>query len=74
MTSHNKTYRKTYCGRRIVNSVINKLPFELHIPGYNFCGPGTKLEKRLAREDLGINQLDEACRTHDISYSEHKST
>jgi hypothetical protein len=34
-------------GGGFVNSLINKLPFELHIPGYNFCGPGTKLEERL---------------------------
>lgn len=23
------------------------LPFELHLPGYNFAGPGTKLEKKI---------------------------
>jgi len=49
--------------------VINALPFELHIPGYQFCGPGTYLEKRLARGDRGINSLDAACRLHDIAYS-----
>lgn len=27
-------------GRGLINSAINKLPFELHIPSYNFCGPG----------------------------------
>lgn len=36
--------------------------------------PGTKLEKRLARGDVGINPLDEACREHDISYSQEKNT
>ncbi|KYN18433.1 hypothetical protein ALC57_09263, partial [Trachymyrmex cornetzi] len=41
----------------------------LHIPGYQFCGPGTRLEKRLARGDRGINPLDAACRKHDIAYS-----
>ncbi|XP_055850399.1 uncharacterized protein LOC129914971 [Episyrphus balteatus] len=56
-------------GNGLINSLINKLPFELHLPSYNFCGPGTKLEKRLARGDRGINQLDEACREHDIAYS-----
>lgn len=55
-------------GRGLLNSLINKLPFELHIPGYNFCGPGTKLEKRLLRGDKGINLLDEACKEHDIAY------
>jgi len=45
------------------------LPFELHIPGYQFCGPGTRLTKRLARGDESINPLDAACRKHDIAYS-----
>ncbi|XP_071050722.1 uncharacterized protein [Onthophagus taurus] len=51
------------------NTLINKLPIELHVPGYQFCGPGTKLKKRLARGDTGINPLDRACREHDIAYS-----
>lgn len=56
-------------GSGIINSVINNLPFELHLPGYQFCGPGTKLQKRLLRGDRGINQLDEACMYHDIAYN-----
>lgn len=55
-----------------MNSFINKLPIELHLPGYQYCGPGTKLEKRLARGDSGINRLDRACKEHDIAYSQHK--
>ncbi|EFN89481.1 hypothetical protein EAI_12492, partial [Harpegnathos saltator] len=39
-----------------------------HVPGYQFCGPGTRLVKRLARGDQGINLLDAACREHDITY------
>ena len=34
-----------------------------HIPGYNYCGPGT--------EDFTvdpINPLDAACRQHDLAY------
>ncbi|EFN81792.1 hypothetical protein EAI_09454, partial [Harpegnathos saltator] len=44
---------------------------ELYIPGYQFCGQfsGTRLAKRLARDDQGINSLDAACREHDITYS-----
>lgn len=53
----------------IVNKAIDLLPIELHIPGYNYCGPGTRLKKRLARGDKGVNPLDEACKTHDIAYS-----
>lgn len=56
-------------GGGLVNSLINNLPFELHLPGYNYCGPGTKLVKRLARGDKGINILDNACMHHDIAYT-----
>lgn len=58
------------CG--LLNSVINALPFELHIPKYQFCGPGTRLQERLLRGDKGINPLDAACKIHDIAYSQHK--
>lgn len=54
----------------VINSAIDALPVELHLPGgYQYCGPGTKLKKRLARGDPGINKLDQACKEHDIAYS-----
>jgi hypothetical protein len=56
-------------GSGLLNKVINALPFELHVPGYQFCGPGTRLAKRLTRGDKGINPLDSACREHDIAHS-----
>lgn len=59
-------------GRGILNTLINKLPFEAHIPGYQYCGPGTKLAMRLARGDPGINPLDAACKEHDIAYSKNR--
>lgn len=63
--------RKRRFGAGVINSIINKLPFEAHIPGgYRYCGPGTFLEERLRRGDKGINQLDEACKLHDIAYSQ----
>ncbi|KAJ8912165.1 hypothetical protein NQ315_006130 [Exocentrus adspersus] len=65
------TARKS--GSGILDSIINNLPVELHIPGYRFCGPGTKLAKRLSRGDMGINGLDEACKEHDIAYSREKN-
>ena len=52
--------------------MIDKLPIELHLPGYQYCGPGTRLDQRLARGDPGKNPLDAACKQHDIAYS--KST
>ncbi|KAJ0170424.1 hypothetical protein K1T71_013795 [Dendrolimus kikuchii] len=57
----------------LINTLIDNLPIELHLPGYNFCGPGTKLKKRLKRGDKGINPLDEACKHHDIAYAQNSS-
>jgi hypothetical protein len=45
------------------------LPFEVHLPGYNYCGPGTKLKQRLARGDKPVNRVDAICQQHDIDYS-----
>lgn len=56
----------------LIDKVINNLP-EIHIPGYQYCGPGTDLEKRLARGDIGINKLDAACKDHDIAYNKKDS-
>lgn len=64
--------RYLYAGNGLVNSLINRLPIELHIPGYQYCGPGTKLQQRLQRGDPGINKLDKACKEHDIAYSQNK--
>lgn len=61
-------------GANIINRFIDTMPFELHVPSYQYCGPGTNLEKRLARGDPGINPLDAACKKHDITYSEHKES
>ena len=59
---------------------INSLPFEIHMPGHNFTGPGTKLNKRL-NEDMTpkawskpINRVDKAAYHHDISYVKNKDT
>ena len=62
-----------YSGNGLVNNLINKLSFELHVPGgYQYCGPGTKLSKRLSRGDQGINQLDSFCKEYDIIHSKSK--
>lgn len=69
----NKRSTKKKCGKGFVNSLINNLPVELHLPGgYQYCGPGTKLDKRLKRGDRGINPLDAACKEHDIAYSKNR--
>ena len=46
---------------------------ELHLPGYQFCGPFTKLDERLAKGQIGINKLDALCRNHDLAYKYNKS-
>jgi len=72
----NKKYKfvsKSKHGKGFINSIINKLPIELHVPGYQYCGPGTKLEQRLNRGDSGINRLDKSCKQHDIHYEKFKT-
>lgn len=27
-------------GDGIIDKIIDKVPFELHVPGYQYCGPG----------------------------------
>ena len=41
---------------------------------YSFCGPFTKLEKRLQQGYKGVNNLDRACMRHDIAYSQNSDT
>ena len=65
----------TYGGCGLLNTLINKLPVEIHIPKFQYCGLGTKLSKRLARSDPGIfNRLDQACKEHDIAYSKNRES
>ncbi len=78
--------------REIANQFNLKLPFELHmilqndegnIKRASFCGPGTKLDRRLRglnRETATfesvitppVNDLDRACLRHDVFYSANK--
>lgn len=61
-------------GNGLVDKIIDKLPFEMHLPKYQFCGPGTKLKDRLARGEKGINGLDAACKEHDIAYTNNSDS
>jgi len=56
-----------------VQKLISKTGIEFHWPGYEYMGPGTRLEKRLKRGDPGINRLDRISKQHDIDYSKSKS-
>ena len=66
--SQNKKPSQYKMRRGLVNNLLNKLSVELHLSGYEFCGPGTNIQKRIARGDKGINLLDAACREHYIPY------
>ena len=67
-------------GKGIMNRIINKLPFEMHLPGHNFTGPGTKLSKRLKKDGTPkswskpINRVDESAMHHDVCYAKNKNT
>ena len=61
-------------GGSLLNKAINNLPFEMHLPGHNFTGPGTKLKKRF-NPDLTpkewskpVNRVDKAAYHHDVCY------
>lgn len=70
-----KKKRKRKHGRGLLNTLIDNLGWELHMPGgYNFCGPGTRLSEKLSKGVTGINKLDEACKQHDIFYSQNSDT
>lgn len=45
-----------------------------NIGTYSFCGPFTKLQKRLQQGYKGVNKLDRACMQHDIAYSQNSDT
>ena len=51
-----------------------KYPGEKHLPGYSYCGPGTRLDIRLDSNNQPnpgenpINSIDQACYIHDLAY------
>ena len=51
-----------------IDRLVGKLP-EIHILGYRYCGPNTNLKSRLASNEPGINELDCACKEHDLAYN-----
>ena len=52
----------------------SKYPGEKHLPGYQYCGPGTRLDIRLDENDRPlsgeepINRVDQTCYRHDLDY------
>ena len=43
---------------------------EIHLPGHNYTGAGTRTLERIAAGDQPINQIDELALQHDINYLE----
>lgn len=54
-----------------------KPPIEWHIPGMRYCGPGTRLDKKLDANNQPIegqqpiDRVDEAALRHDLAYGRH---
>ena len=50
--------------------------YELHLPGYNYCGPFTMIKHRLRNWKMNapVNKLDLACFLHDVAYSNADAT
>ncbi|KAG1666595.1 putative uncharacterized transposon-derived protein F54H12.3 [Nymphon striatum] len=73
-------FTKGPSGSGMMNKAINNLPFELHLPGHNFTGPGTRLNKRLTPDltpknwSKPINRVDNAAYHHDVCYLKNKDT
>ena len=68
-----RSRRRQAGGLLDIQKWISKSGREFHWPGYQFLGPGTKLEQRLKRGDPGINRLDRIAKQHDIDYSKAKN-
>jgi Phospholipase A2-like domain len=59
---------------------LQKFPGEIHIPGMNFVGPGTRLDYRLNDDgspkswSQPVDRVDKAAYYHDLAYNEYKDT
>ena len=67
-------------GESFLNTFVNNLPFEMHLLGHNFTGPGIKLYTRLNSDgtpkewSIPTNRVDNAAYHHDLCYSKHDDT
>ena len=72
--------KRDVTGESFLNTLVNKLPFEMHLPGHNSTGLGIKLYKRLNSDwtpkewSIQINRIDNAAYHHDLCYSKHDDT
>ena len=78
----NKTQfvKKGAVGESFLNTLVNKLPFEMHLSGHHFTGPGTKFYERLNPDgkpkewSIPINRVENAAYHHDLCYSKYDDT
>ena len=61
----------------IVDVLNTVFPFEKHLPGMRYCGPGTRLDLRVDEDgkpfpgNEPVDRVDEAAMKHDLVYSKH---
>jgi len=55
--------RKKLLGSKYVPPYDSK---EKHLPEHNYCGPGTNVTRRLSEGVQPMNELDAACKIHDV--------
>src|SRR5829696_4689785 len=59
---------------KIPGTPWSKYPGEKHLPGYQYCGPGMRLDIHLDENDRPlsgeepINRVDQTCYRHDLDY------
>ena len=69
MTRTRKIERRRQRGKRLdIQKWLGKTGIEFH-----WLGPETKLKKRLARGDPGINRLHKIAKQHNIDYARAKN-
>ncbi|KAF6215891.1 hypothetical protein GE061_000226 [Apolygus lucorum] len=61
-------------GKGLIDFLVDHNPFNLTLPGLNYCGPGNDLKSQIARNISPTNPLDNACRAHDIAYENSKDS
>ena len=59
--------RTTRLKRRLAQYVPPYDKREKHLPGYNFCGPGTNMTRRMRENVQPVNRLDRGAYEHDIA-------
>ena len=65
---------KRSAGGSFLNTLVNKLPFEMHLPGHKFTDQGTKRGKRSNSDEtpkewnIPINRVENAAYHHDLCF------